>query len=561
MSNKYPNFPPPPPPQPYKTCQCGGEYTSLQLGQGNGKFFGNFNQWYQRCKQCNDFLGHGLSTPLDQVLDEVKLNFALRQSMEERKKAGLDTTLLCEVAGCQTRTGCTCQANNLCEKIPRACAPCCKHLGGCKKHLLAAADLQGLGRANVVAAESSQTTEKHTPPPTPQHFVQPLPADYGCAFVATHQARQQKADNAAVHQKAQEDLWQSVIIVFWDGVSINMRLGTGSDLRNRLQHVPPWIHRVQSDQPGQITLMAHPEVVQHVCAASGNIVCVFEPWHQQWVSQSIQVPIAVTASSCILLRTLEARDIECVGLNTEIKRVSDMGPMVGTHKRTRTSSDLSEPWAKFPKLPGEGAVSQLADTLPTPAVDISKLPFKYVSSHVCGMEAMLDVEIGIPEAFHWAFPSTLFVHSTFYKVQVLYRQSKKLGVLNQFAAYGETEQGLWSELRKRVEIMVAHNVTPALGVGATPTGSLTHLPEEGGLPLLYTNITTLTKLHVTKECVGFHPFGDHEEGPIEDADGYRPDVTVWLDPQNQFDVTGCHREICGAGKGLHPCGSPCQPYH
>ncbi|KAF8579586.1 hypothetical protein K439DRAFT_1620418 [Ramaria rubella] len=465
--------------------------------------------------------------PLDQVPDEVKLNCALRQSMEERKKAGLDTTLLCEVAGCQTQTGHARQANNLCERIPRACAPCCKRLGGCKKHPLAAADLQNLGRANVVAAESSQTMEKHTPPPTPQHFAQPLPADYGRAFVANHQARQQKADDAAAHQKAQEDLWWSVIIVFWDG----------------------------SDQPGQITLMVHPEVVQHVCVASGNVVCVFEPQHQQWVSQSIQVPIAVTASSRILLQTLEARDIECVGLNTEIERVSDMGPMVGTHKCTRTSSDLSEPRAKFPKLLEEGAGSQPADTLPTPAVDVSKLPFKYVSSHIHGMEAMLDVEIGILEAFHQAFPSTLFMHSMFYKVQALYRQSKKLGLLNQFAAYGKTEQGLCICFEH--DGQRSDNVTPALAVGTTPMGSLTHLPEEGGLPLLYTNITTLTKLHATKECVRFHPFEDHEEDPIEDADGYQPDVTVWLDPQNHFDVTvDVIGKVVGQAKDCIPAGIP-----
>ncbi|KAF8577358.1 hypothetical protein K439DRAFT_1622151 [Ramaria rubella] len=163
-----------------------------------------------------------MPTPLEKAPDEVRLNFSLRKSIEGRKQASLDMTLLCEVPGFQTRPH---QANHLCERVPRACAPCCKRLGGCKKHPLYASDLSGL-TGPLVASQSGDTTsltpltsspcvESSIPGP----FACPLPADYGCAFVASHQARQKNAEDAAALQKAQEDLLKQVIIIFWDGVS------------------------------------------------------------------------------------------------------------------------------------------------------------------------------------------------------------------------------------------------------------------------------------------------------------------------------------------------------
>ncbi|KAF8587617.1 hypothetical protein K439DRAFT_1547294 [Ramaria rubella] len=169
-AQKYSNFPPPAPPLPIQ------------------------------CKACNDFLAHGLPTPLEKVPDEVKINFTLCQSLEDRKQAGLDTTLLCGVLGCQMRLGCPRQANHLCERVPRACAPCCKCQGGCKKHPLQAGDIKGLP-SPMLASQDSGMAEPPLPASAPQasstHFARPLPAKYGSAYVANHQARQKRAEDAA----------------------------------------------------------------------------------------------------------------------------------------------------------------------------------------------------------------------------------------------------------------------------------------------------------------------------------------------------------------------------
>ncbi|KAF8576617.1 hypothetical protein K439DRAFT_1622731 [Ramaria rubella] len=450
-------------------------------------------------------MGHGLPTPLDKVPEEVKVNFALRQSLQEWKHAGLDTTLLCEVPDCHTRTGHPRHANHLCERVPRACMPCCKRLGGCKKHPLHAGDLNGLlspslGSHSNRSRESPVPSSSQVPMATPVQFACPLPADYGHAYVANHQARQERAEQAAALLKAHGDLMRAVTIIFWDGTPANA----------------PWVHRVQSEQPGQISLILHPDVVQH------------------WVSQSIQVPIPVSTSGRILIRSLNATDEDCHDLKTEIDCVTDITPLAVTHKHMRPSSHVEEPSKKMSKQSSSESIRRLEpDEMPVvqdTGVDLSKLPFRYVCTHVPGMEIMLNVENGIADAFHEAFPVTTYIQSTFYKVQGLYRQAHELGILAKYIAYGQSVQGLWSEMHKEVESDV---VVPQTMPDDAPLPLPGHSPSPSRNTLLYTNVMTPTSLRVTKEWVGFHPFGGLDDDPIKDFPEDNPQVCVWLPRSSQ----------------------------
>ncbi|KAF8585414.1 hypothetical protein K439DRAFT_1615956 [Ramaria rubella] len=179
------------------------------------------------------------------------------------------------------------------------------------------------------------------------------------------------------------------------------------------------------------------------------------------------------------------------------------------------------------KLPSV-AISTVAEadpTAPSPvSVNVSKLPFKYMSTHVPGMTAMLHVETGIADTFQAAFPQTSFALT--------------LGILDQFIAYGESKKGLWSEPRKHVDLITdnseprSQNVTEDPFIPRVCSCSPVVIPSPP-----YTNVVGLTHLHVTKEHVGFDPFSSIEEDPIEDPEDYWPPVCVWLDPKNHFDIT------------------------
>ncbi|KAF8588795.1 hypothetical protein K439DRAFT_1613296 [Ramaria rubella] len=181
---------------------------------------------------------------------------------------------------------------------------------------------------------------------TPVQFACPLPADYGHAYVANHQARQERAEQAAALLKAHGDLMRAVTIIFWDGTSANA----------------PWVHRVQSEQARQISLILHPDFVQ----------C--------WVSQSIQVPIPVLTSGRILIRLLNATDEDCRDLKTEIDCVTDITPLAVTHKHMRPSSDVEEHSKKMLKQSSSQSIRRLEpDEMPVAqdtGVDLSKLPFR-----------------------------------------------------------------------------------------------------------------------------------------------------------------------------------------
>ncbi|KAF8587618.1 hypothetical protein K439DRAFT_1614171 [Ramaria rubella] len=156
------------------------------------------------------------------------------------------------------------------------------------------------------------------------------------------------------------------------------------------------------------------------------------------------------------------------------------------------------------------------------------------------MDAMLHVEHGIPEAFREAFPGMTFVRSTFYKVRGIYHHAQVLDILHEYIAHGESERGLWSEMRKRVDELLEDD---AVTVAATEDKASPH--EDGMLEMpvsrdvtdQYMGDITQQTVQAMKECVGFHPFGCQDKDPIEDSDGYRPSVCMWMTPGSTFTLT------------------------
>ncbi|KAF8512124.1 hypothetical protein JB92DRAFT_3117443 [Gautieria morchelliformis] len=326
-------------------------------------------------------------------------------------------------------------------------------LGGCRIHPLASADISGLSlpHARTAAGNVSDTAgntsaaskdvSESLPPSVgvKQTYARPLPPGYGRAFVAHHHAREARADETFKCQKAQNALARTATLVLWDGAG---------------DEGHPWIHRVQTQSLGQLCLTDHPEIIQRLGTRDGHLISFFEPRHVQWVSQIIQLPIAVPTSGRVLLRKVSLCDTQCLGLEDEIGRVTDKVALTVTHKRTCSSTDssnISQPQAKAIKLTGKEPTNDGTILNSTRNATIQKLPFTYVCQHVTGMTIMLDVEHQVSETFKGAFPGMEWVRSTFYKTRALYIQAREQGILDEFIDSRETPQGRWSELRKRLD--------------------------------------------------------------------------------------------------------------
>ncbi|KAF8509338.1 hypothetical protein JB92DRAFT_3119984 [Gautieria morchelliformis] len=450
----YPDYLPPPLPEHHILCHCGGEYSGLKLGKGNGKYIGNFNRWYQICAKCNDFLAHGPPTPLHKVPEDVQLDFAMRQSAQAKNDKG-------NLPHARTTAG------NV-------------------------SDTAG----NTSAA--SKDVSESLPPSVgvKQTYARPLPPGYGHAFVAHHHAREARADETFKRQKAQNALARTATLALWDGAG---------------DEGHPWIHRVQTQSLGQLCLTDHPEIIQR---------------------------LAVPTSGRVLLRKVSLCDTQCLGLEDEIGRVTDKVALTVTHKRTRSSTDssnISQPQAKAIKLTGEEPTNDGTILNSTRNATIQKLPFTYVCQHVTGMTIMLDVEHQVSETFKGAFPGTEWVRSTFYKTRALYIQAREQGILDEFIDSGETPQGRWSELRKRLD--------------ASRNGEAA-AENQGQENFTQKDNSTTTVYIAEKHHVGWPPFAADDDQALSHPNVVN--ISVYWDPNihgtcqitvdNEVRVIGCHKD-------------------
>ncbi|KAF8531955.1 hypothetical protein JB92DRAFT_2824696 [Gautieria morchelliformis] len=458
----YPDYLPPPLPERHILCHCGGEYSGLKLGKGNGKYIGNFNHWYQICAKCNDFLAHGPPTPLHKVPEDVQLDFAMWQSAQAKNDKGESIVLTCVQPGI---------------------------------HPLASADISGLslphartaaGNVSDMAGNTSVASKdvSESLPPSvgvKQTYARPLPPGYGRAFVAHHHAREARADETFKRQKAQNALARTATLVLWDGAG---------------DEGHPWIHRVQT--------------------------------------QSLAIP----TSGRVLLCKGSLCDTQCLGLEDEIGRVTDKVALTVTNKRTRSStgsSNISQPQAKAVKLTGEEPTNDGTILNSTRNATIQKLPFTYFCQHVTSMTIMFDVEHQVSETFKGAFPGTEWVRSTFYKTRALYIQAHEQGILDEFIDSGETPQGRWSELRKRLD--ASRN-----GEAAAENQGQENFTHKD-------NSTTMVYI-AEKHHVGWPPFAADDDQALSHPNAVN--ISVYWDPNihgtcqitvdNEVRVIGCHKD-------------------
>ncbi|KAF8507417.1 hypothetical protein JB92DRAFT_2832775 [Gautieria morchelliformis] len=459
----YPDYLPPPLPERHILCRCGGEYSGLKLGKGNGKYIGNFNRWYQICAKCNDFLAHGPPTPLHKVPEDVQLDFAMRQSAQAKNDKG-------------------------------------------EMHPLASADISGLslphprtaaGNVSDTAGNTSAASKdvSESLPPSvgvKQTYARPLPPGYGRAFVAHHHAREARADETFKRQKAQNALARTATLVLWDGAG---------------DEGHPWIHRVQTQSLGQLCLTDHPEIIQRLGTRDGHLISFFEPRHVQWVSQIIQLPIAVPTSGRVLLRKVSLCDTQCLGLEDEIGRVTDKVALT--------------PQAKAIKLTGEEPTNDGTILNSTRNATIQKLPFTYVCQHVTSMTIMLDVEHQVSETFKGAFPGTEW--------------AREQGILDEFIDSGETPQGRWSELRKRLD-------ASCNGEAAAENQGQENFTQKDN--------STTTVYIAEKHHVSWPPFAADDDQALSHPNAVN--ISVYWDPNihgtcqitvdNEVRVIGCHKD-------------------
>ncbi|KAF8485429.1 hypothetical protein JB92DRAFT_2836901 [Gautieria morchelliformis] len=227
------------------------------------------------------------------------------------------------------------------------------------------------------------------------------------------------------------------------------------------------------------------------------------PWIPRVQTQSLAVP----TSGRVLLRKVSLCDTQCLGLEYEIGRVTDKVALT--------------PQAKAIKLTGEEPTNDGTILNSTRNATIQKLPFTYVCQHVTGMNIMLDVEHQVSETFKGVFPGTEW--------------AREQGILDEFIDSGETPQGRWSELRKRL------NASRNGEAAAENQGQENFTQKDNSTTMVYI---------AEKHHVGWPLFAADDDQALSHPNAVN--ISMYWDPNihgtcqitvdNEVRVIGCHKD-------------------
>ncbi|KAJ7020268.1 hypothetical protein C8F04DRAFT_1318642 [Mycena alexandri] len=165
-----------------------------------------------------------------------------------------------------------------------------------------------------------------------------------------------------------------------------------------------------------------------------------------WTNQDLRLPITVTSTSCVLLRTCDLNDSDCLELDAEIALLlstqTEAPTPVGV-RAVRVSNALT----------AHSGVSVLSEPSLAPSLNRkAKFPKTYASQMEPGLLAMAQVLRDGPalkNAFEEEFPGCEFVVKTVYKHLKYYRDGMKL--LGKYVRCGNTQGGKWSAFIAEVD--------------------------------------------------------------------------------------------------------------
>ncbi|KAF5366424.1 hypothetical protein D9758_009782 [Tetrapyrgos nigripes] len=364
-------------------------------------------------------LWHTSSTPLDQVPEDIQFQFAVKESLKEistTSKSGLP----CTDEDCRTAKGKPRTRSQCCPN--QRCASCCRRaFGGCTQHPIngqrstaLASDLSPSPSATASTSEISEPISESESNSAgsqtviePRRFARPLTEGWGQALASQHKRYE-----------------------------TTRQLAEAETLANQEPHHV----QVSSKHPKTLVVADQPLLIE-VLSDPKSFVTVYAPKSHKWFSQEVTLPITHDGP-CVLLRSYNLEDSDCLNLELEVVRL--FGDSHSVLQRSASSA----------LMPMSGSSSSGTPKALDPSTSSRRtFPRKYVVDMVAGLKKLdgLKGVVALKEAFIGAFEGCTFSSSTVYNALKVFRDARKLGLLDKYQAAARTDDGLWSKLVKETK--------------------------------------------------------------------------------------------------------------
>ncbi|TFK91004.1 hypothetical protein K466DRAFT_483681 [Polyporus arcularius HHB13444] len=377
--------------------------------------------------------------------------------------------------------------------------------------------------SSVLAATTTPQSSVPAAPPklAGRSYARPLEEGYAKPWLMRHRVKEEKAALVDATRKVQVQVINTVTVLYWARVCQH---GLAAPFEPCLKA------KVASSHSGVLVLSEHMDLVDAVPADAKGRVKVYNAAEREWFTQALALPVPVPLSRRVLVRNLDLDDDDCPDLDSEVLAAG------GNGKRSRRDSVLSTPTkvrkfshettptaSRYMPIPevecldsatseGTGQLAALAappspspltvrdpvlgpgPSAPpgtSPAVkggrNFSPIPFP--PRFACDMDARMPLLVGVSEKheehFARAFPGSKFVSSTFQRHRNYYIAAKKYGILEPYVAAGQTPQGLWRTIWRRLTALTSL----ATGPQEQPIMVRPPLPSEETQPSVSSNFS------------------------------------------------------------------------
>ncbi|KAJ7156259.1 hypothetical protein C8R46DRAFT_1196311 [Mycena filopes] len=407
--------------------------------QGKGRDLLNYKRLYQRC-DCGKHVWCTGRAALEDIPEEVQVNFAIKQSLEANGTDADNGGVPCAMPTCRNAKGVPRRSNTSCRRQPQYCSSCCKAGGGCPTHRLNGRDMPTVASVGGTSTTAVDATRPRS------IYARPLSEAYARPYALAHTQRFRATVKVEAEATQQEIMANTFAVVVY----------------RKDAPVPPEHFKLVAENH-RFVPANHPAILSF--AQNGLIAVLDSLAPPKWVNHDVRVGIQVGAANTrILLKVLDV--VECLDVDVEITHLPP------PPSPTRSSVPLGV--ALTPKVAPFDPDLDILPIDPPPVVLVSKgkFPLPYTCDMASPM-AMLAEHKGkaIEKAFPGVFPSILFKKKTVYKHISFYNDALKLGLVSKLAALGRTEPGRWKHLVSAVE----HNRKP--GGGSNPEGMVIDLTE------------------------------------------------------------------------------------
>ncbi|KAJ7222050.1 hypothetical protein C8J57DRAFT_1536441 [Mycena rebaudengoi] len=381
--------------------------------KGNGEDIHNYGRWTQPCDNgdCNNWLWHNAPTELDHIPYEVQMRHTIKKSARDEGPL---------------RRMC------LERRIGSALAPFPSALHAAKRPVVVASMrtvLLGSCHADarnpdISMAMSQAVGSLSAPEPVRREYARPLNEFYGKPYVASHRHLLVESSKVA----AEERIKDLAYVVLWS--KANIEFGT---------------IRAPASAPPIVAASAESTAPSFISVLESTLP------RPTWITQDLLLPIPVSATSRVLLKTCDIGDSDCLDFDIEVQLCGLGLTLNSTPTPVGSKAVATSAFSASSSTSSAGA----GPFKPATAVGFieKKFPLKYTCDMAPKMQILSTIKqdgSALRSAYAELFPGFEYAETTVHKHVAAYKKAVELKIVDKYIKLGKISNGKWTKLVREV---------------------------------------------------------------------------------------------------------------